>query len=98
MVIRSIPGRAVIQPARPGAHILDKFRKVADRHRWIRAEDEWDICDFRDWWQGGERVERQLHQELIDDEIVRSRNKERIAVRCSARDFLRSDIARGTWF
>src|SRR5262245_3103238 len=98
MVVRTVPWRAVIQPAWSGARISNKFRKIADRNRRIRAEDERDIRDLRDWRQRGERIERHLHQELIDDEIGHGRNEERIAVRPRARHFLRSNITQGTWF
>ena len=62
------------------ARVRDEFGEILYWYGLVCAEDERDFRHLRDRHQCGQRIEGHLHQELVDDETVRRRNENRIAV------------------
>ena len=98
VIDRAIARRAVIQFSGICPRMRDEFTEIASRKRGIREEDDRHFRDLGDRRQRVQRVERNFGQELIDDEIARCRDQDRVSVGVRPGDFPGSEVARPSRF
>ncbi len=84
---------AVVELAGIGARVGDELRQRARRHLRIGEQHQRHVGELGDRRQRRQRIERHLHQELVDDEVVGRGDQDRVAVGLGARDFLGADVA-----